>query len=133
LILNGSLRRSDPHRDFFEINSRRVNPLKPYPAIPNATSYAFNYTKIEENFKYSEEPYYVIYSFITPVFPYWVHLDDIEIHLHTKMLIIKAVGSGNSFNRIIKPNFVKRYTPLNIQTERKNYDYLRRINIGSIR
>lgn len=45
------------------------------------------------------------------------------------MLIVKALASGSSMNRLISPNY-KPYTNLNFYPNVHNYDYMREINLG---
>jgi hypothetical protein len=122
---------SDPYRDFYELNNRRVDPLRPEPIPPKKETFDFNMKQAQSNYTYKEADNFIEYKVITPPFPNWVHLNDIEVHLHTKMLIIRAIGSGSSFNKLVKPNYINYHHHINIETTNKNYDYMRRINVGS--
>lgn len=90
-------------------------------------------SKIENKYIYKEDEQYIHYKIETPIFPYWVTNNQIQIYLTKEYIIIKALGSGSSKNLLInegyKPN---NNSLLNIHYENdfNMNNIMRNINYG---
>lgn len=63
-----------------------------------------NLMTIFEGVTYKEDEHYAYYYIKTPIFPYHITSDDIQVMIQNTQMQVRVLGSGNAINKSFNPN-----------------------------